>query len=293
MASRSNKTTLGPLLVIVGPTASGKTALAIELAQKFDGEIICADSRTVYIGMDIGTAKPTKAERLAVPHHLLDVVTPDQQFTVANFKKLAEEIITNILSRGKLPILVGGSGLYINSVIYDFEFRPVDSVIRSTFENASVEELQAELLRQSIPLPENSQNKRYLLRSLEAGVPSPESTILRPDTLIVGRLVEPEVLKERISERVHVMLNNGLVDEVKRLGVQYSWELPAMQAPAYKAFRGYIEGTKTLDEAVADFVVYDSRLAKKQRTWFKRNNSIQWTNDPSKVVDLVTTFLNT
>lgn len=114
-----------PLIVIVGPTASGKTTLAIELARRLDGEIICADSRTVYKGMDIGTAKPTEEEQLFVPHHLLDVVDPGERFTVADFKRLANEAIIDIIGRGKVPIMVGGSGLYIDAVLFDYKFAPV------------------------------------------------------------------------------------------------------------------------------------------------------------------------
>lgn len=293
MATGPDKSTVGPLLVVVGPTASGKTALAIDLAKKFNGEVICADSRTVYEGMDIGTAKPTADEMDGIPHHLLSIVTPDQKFSVADFKQAALGVIDDIGSRGKLPILVGGSGLYIDSVLYDFTFRPVNDHIRETFKDASVDELQAELNKQGIELPENSLNRRYLLRSLEAGGPSHSSSELRPNTLVVGLAVDQEILKQRIEKRVHGMLEAGLVNEVKQLATQYNWELPAMQAPAYKAFRSYVEDTVELEQAIADFVMYDSRLAKKQRTWFKRNNSIHWVTDPSNVVDLVTTFLNT
>lgn len=293
MATVTDKSTVNPLLVIVGPTASGKTALAIDLAKRFNGEIICADSRTIYKGMDIGTAKPSLNEMAGIPHHMLDVIDPDQVFSVADFQRLANTAIRDIQSRGKLPLLVGGSGLYIDSVIYDFEFRPINPDVRTAFADATVGELQTELANKGIPLPENSQNKRYLLRSLEAGGPSPDPKELRPNTLILGIAVDPEVLRDRIGQRVRVMVDAGLVDELKRLAVRYSWDLPAMQAPAYKAFRGYIEGSKDMSQAVTDFITYDSQLSKKQRTWFKRNNSIHWESDPSNFVDIVTTFLNT
>ena len=253
---------LKPLVVIVGPTASGKTALAIEIAKKYDGEIICADSRTVYKDMNIGTAKPTVPEMQGVPHHLLDIVEPDQKFTVSDFKHLADKSIADIQSRGKLPILVGGSGLYINSVIYDYDFSASSG-------------------------PRDEQNPRHL---------SPEAPTqvqqVRPDTLILGINMDPDLLKERIAKRVDLTIENGLVDELKMLANKYGWELSPMHAPAYKAFRPYLEGTIDLDQAKAQNIVYDSRLAKKQRTWFKRNNSIHWLSDPSKYVDILTTFLN-
>ena len=286
-------TKVSPLIVIVGPTASGKTALGIDLAKQFNGEIICADSRTVYQGMDIGTAKPTVLERQHIPHHLLDVVRPDQTFTVADFQREAQVAIADISSRGKLPILVGGSGLYINSVVYEYNFRAVNSEMRSRYADANVEELQKLLVERKIPLPENSQNKRYLLRSLEAGQASKKHHQLRPQTLVIGIAVDSKVLQARISQRIAKMLDDGLLDEVKRLKATYAADLPPMQAPAYKSFIPYLNGSCTLLEAAEKFAQYDRQLAKKQRTWFKRNNSIHWLSDPSEAVDLVTKFLNT
>lgn len=262
MAARSNQSVLGPLVVIVGPTASGKTALAIELAKKFNGEIICADSRTIYRGMDIGTAAPTVPERQGIPHHLLGIIDPDQSFNVVRFKKIADEAVVDIQARGKLPILVGGSGLYIDAVIFGYDF--------------------ATTYTERNPL-----NPRHLRRSV------PRQTMrLRDNTLVVGMDVDPEVLRGRIRQRIRTMLEQGLLDEVKVLSTIYSWDLPAMQAPAYKAFHGYLDGTKTIEQASADLATYDAQLAKKQRTWFRRNNSIHWLSNPSDAVDLVTTLLN-
>ena len=258
MASRSAK----PLLVIVGPTASGKTALAIRLAQQFNGEIISADSRTIYRGMDIGTAKPSLEEQDGVPHHLIDVVDPDEPFTVADFQQLAYAAIDDIHARGKLPILVGGSGLYVDSVIYGYDFAG------SSGERDAV-------------------NPRHLA----AGVPR-QQLRLREDTLVLGMQVDPEVLRGRIALRIKAMLDQGLLEEVRELSDRYDWALPPMQAPAYKAVREYLDGAKSLEQASDDFAVYDAQLARKQRTWFKRNNSIHWLVDPSEADDLVATFLN-
>lgn len=253
---------IAPLLVIVGPTASGKTALAIDLATHFNGEIVCADSRTLYKGMDIGTAKPTVPEQAGIPHHLLNIVNPDESFNVADFKGLADAAISDIQNRGKLPILVGGSGLYIDAVIYNYDFK-------------------------------NSSAARDPVNPRHVAADAPRQTVeLRENTLILGMFVEPEVLRTRIAQRVQSMLSVGLIQEIKKLAQQYSWELPAMQAPAYKAFRGYLEGTKTIEQAAQDFAQFDTQLARKQRTWFKRNNSIHWVDDPRIAVDLVTTFLN-
>src|ERR1700758_1680789 len=157
-----------PLVVIVGPTASGKTKLAVELAEKFGGEIICADSRTVYRGMNIGTAKPTEEERRRVPHWGLDLVDPDQRFTAADFKSYAEQKISEIRARGRMPFLVGGTGLYIDGVIFDYRFGTApDEKLRAQLEKMSLEELHEYCAKNNIMLPENDKNKRYVIRAIE------------------------------------------------------------------------------------------------------------------------------
>ena len=252
---------LNPLVVIVGETASGKTALGIELAQKFNGEIICADSRTVYRGMDIGTAKPTKEEQALAPHHLLDIRDPDETYNVAEFQKDAQRLIQDISDRGKLPIMVGGSGLYVDSVLYDYTF--------ST-------------------LPErDTQNPRHV-----ATGQAPQDKKLRDNTLILGLQRDKEDLEARIQQRVQIMLDTGLVDEVQRLIQQYEQDKQVLGGVCYPYFADYLAGRLTLDQATEKFVRGDVLLAKKQRTWFKRNKSIQWLNDPSKAVAITTTFLN-
>lgn len=252
----------GPLIAIVGETASGKSAAAIKLAKEINGEIICADSRTIYLGMDIGTAKPTLEEQKLVPHYLLDIVEPKQPFTVAEFKRLAQAAIDDIQDRGKLPILVGGSGLYIDSVIFDYQFDPKDS-------------------------ERDDQNPRHRKHSQ-----SKDRQHIRPNTIIIGLSLPPEVLKQRITKRVDEMVERGLIDEIKRLHDKYGEELLTIETPGYKAFREYIKGSISLDEAKALFIKNDMQLAKKQRTWFRRNKRIQWLTDPSKIVDIATTELN-
>jgi len=250
----------GPLIVIVGPTASGKTALAIELAQKFGGEIVCADSRTVYSGMDIGTAKPTADERAEVRHHLLDVASPDEAFTAADFKELANEAIKDIVSRGQLPIMVGGSGLYIDAVLFDYGFAPQGAA-------------------------RDPKNPRHMSKS----VPRPRKD-LRDNTLIIGLSVPREVLRERIEGRVEAMIRHGLLEEVRHLLSKYP-DSKALDAPGYKAFRGYLAGLVSLDEAKASFVRNDLQLAKRQRTWFKRNPYIHWFDDSDEALAFVTKSL--
>lgn len=282
-----------PLIAIVGETASGKTALAIELAQKFDGEIICADSRTIYKEMDIGTAKPNAEELSLVPHHLINVVRPDQNFSVADFKSLASAEIQNILGRNHIPFLVGGTGLYVDSVLFDFQFAGIpDSKERERLQSLSIEELQAELGSRGIPLPENAKNPRHLIRAIETSGQKPQNKTLRANTLIIGLNIERHALQQKLVKRVDVMIEHGFIDEVKYLAGKYGWDVPAMQSTGYKAFRGYIEGSLTLEESKALFVRNDFQLAKRQRTWFKRNKSIHWVDNSREAVDLVTTFLN-
>lgn len=252
---------MSPLIVIVGPTASGKTAAAIELAKLFNGEIICADSRTVYKHMDIGTAKPTASERAEVPHHLLDVALPDERFTVADFKRLANQAIDDISKRGTLPIMVGGSGLYIDSVLYDYSFAEVGS-------------------------RRDMVNPRHAAKDL----PKKRAT-MRGNTLIIGMSKPRDELRSIIEARVETMVQNGLVQEVTRLTHEYPHS-SALEAPGYKAFKKYIDHEVELSQAKALFVTADYQLAKRQVTWFKRNDSIHWTNNREEIVDLVTTHLN-
>ena len=292
MNKHSKKT--APLIVIVGQTASGKTSLAIDIATRCDGEIICADSRTIYRHMDIGTAKPSKEEQEKVRHHLLDIVEPNEVFTVYDFKVKAEETIKDIQSRGKVPILVGGSGLYIDAVIFDYKFRPaVVSSLRERYETLSVSELQQELKDRAIPFPENKGNKRYLIRAAESGLASPAQHTIRPNTHVFGLDVSPEEQKHRSALRLDAMLKQGLIEEVSGLGERYGWDIAPMQAPAYKAFRGFVLHEQSLDEAKEKCLRFEAQLAKKQRTWFKRNKSIQWYSDPSEIVEISTTLLNT
>lgn len=281
-----------PLIVIVGETASGKSALAVQIAEKFGGEIICADSRTIYTGMDIGTAKPNNEDRERVPHHLLDVVAPNEPFTVADFKRLALEAIDDITSRGKIPLLVGGSGLYVDAVIYDFQFRaPADPALREQLQRLSVEELQQALLDASIPLPTNPRNPRHLIRSLETNGQSAMSAPLRPNTLLIGLSIERDKLVENVTKRVEAMFEEGLVDEVRVLIQKYGADALALQAPGYDAVTEYLNSDLDLEQTKERVARSHLQLAKRQRTWFKRNKSIRWCKT-DEAVDLVTTFLN-
>lgn len=282
-----------PLVVIVGETASGKSSLAMELAQRFNGEIICADSRTVYTGMDIGTAKPSREDQKQVTHHLLDVVEPDQPFTVSNFQAQAQTVIRDIIIRGKLPILVGGTGLYIDSIVYDFSFRPINQQLRAELNMLTTDELRARIISAGYTLPRDDQNPRHLVRVLESGGASNiKNSTMREQTLMIGVSVLPDELHARISARVAVMVERGLVGEAVRLFEQYGANTRALQTIGYQELIPFLAGASTLADATARITVATRQYAKRQRTWFKRNKSIHWVTKQIQAVDLVTTFLN-
>ncbi len=288
---------LPPLVVIVGETGSGKSALALRLAQQFGGEIICADSWTVRRELDIGTAKPTPEERALVPHHLLDVVGPAEDFTAAVFQGLAKQAIDEITSRGKLPILVGGTGLYIDGVVYDFGFLPEgDRAAREELNCLSIAELLARIRASKIALHDvDIRNKRRLIRLIETNGAVPTKQQLRPNTLILGLKPAREDLETRLAERVDAMLAAGLEDEVRVLSEQYGWGCEGLKGVGYAQWQNYFLGTQTLAETRQKIIKATQDLAKRQRTWFKRNKSIQWFDTPvnqTAIVDLVTTFLH-
>jgi tRNA dimethylallyltransferase len=282
-------------ITILGPTASGKTDLALSLAEAFEGEIVCADSRTIYTGMDIGTAKPTAAERARVPHHLLDVVEPGQTLTVAAFKRLAEAAIADIWARGRVPFLVGGSGLYLDAVLFDYQFAPqANPAARARLEALTTTQLQ-QLLATKDPAAYQTidlANRRRVVRAIEtAGQATGRRARVRPDTLVLGLSLNKEVIQKRIAKRAEFMLSKGLLAEVKRLGETYGWHSEAMSGVAYRAFKDVVLGTKTVEQATNELVRGDLRLVKKQLTWFKRNQAITWLDDPAKAASLVRQFL--
>lgn len=286
------------MIAIVGVTASGKTDLAIELAKRFDGEIICADSRTIYRDMDIGTAKPTAAERAEVPHHLLNVVVPGERLNAAEFKRLAAVAGQEILARGRLPILVGGSGMYVDAVLYDYEFPGGgDPAQRLELEQQDDDSLR-KMLRARDPEAYDRvdlQNRRRVIRALEtAGQERKRRTEVRDDVLVLGIALSKEVIQKRIEQRIEKMLEKGFIDEVRTIGTQYGWDNPAFEVIGYRAFKDVVLGQKSVAEATADFVAGDMALYKKQVTWFKRNSQIHWLEGEVRpqAEALVRTFLS-
>lgn len=267
-----------PLVVIAGPTASGKTALAIKLAREFGGEIICADSRTVYRGMDIGTAKPDADEQAGVPHWGLDLVNPDETFTAADFKRYTDSKIAEIRARGHVPFLVGGTGLYIDAVLYGYEFgQAADLARRQELEQMSLEDLHEYCNKNNIELPENIGNKRYVIRAIEQnGINHKRNSTPASKSIIVGIATDREILRTRIECRAEQIFDDDVVEEARQLGKKYGWDSEAMTGNIYPLVRKYLDGELMMQEMQQKFIVLDWRLAKRQLTWLKRNSDVQW-----------------
>ena len=267
-----------PLVVIAGPTASGKTGLAIRLAEQIGGEIISADSRAIYTGMDIGTAKPTAEERARVPHWGLDLAEPGELFSAADFKLYALQKIEEIRARGHVPFLVGGTGLYVDAVLYDYHFGPrADPERRLVLEQLTIDELREYCINHNISLPENDKNKRYLIRAIEQeGVNDERRRKPIDNCIIVGIATGREVLRARIEGRAEQLFDDGVVEEATMLGKKYGWDSEAMTGNIYPLVRHYLEGELTLEEVKQKFVILDWRLAKRQLTWLRRNSHITW-----------------
>ena len=266
-----------PLIVILGPTASGKTAYAIRLARLIGGEVICADSRTVYRGMDIGTAKPTEPERAGVPHWGLDLIEPDQRYSLYDFQRYAMAKIAEIRQRQHVPLLVGGSGLYINSVIYDYRLAggDYDPTTRAELEKLPSDELRQLAIKRGAKLPRDLDNKRRLVRSLETGGVSNNCGHLGRQTIVIGIAVDKEKLSQRISERAEQMLERGLVNETERLIARYGMVEP-LRRNAYGVVAKYLTGQINEAELIEQISVKDRQLVKKQLTWWRNP---RWASD--------------
>ncbi len=279
--------------VVVGPTASGKTALGIEIAKRFGGEIVSADSMQIYKNMDIATAKPTELEQSQAKHHLIGFLPPGESFSVAKYKQLAEKTIDDILSRGKLPVIVGGTGLYIDTLINNTEFLDYEkSDIREKLEKRAdsegIEALLGELMKTD---PETADrlhvnDRKRIIRALEVYYSTGKTITAQCEFshlneskyrfAVIGLTAENrQYLYDRINLRVDMMIEEGLIEEAKRF---YSYELgsTAKQAIGYKELKPYLDGLLSLDEAIEKLKMETRRYAKRQMTWFRRNKSIHW-----------------
>lgn len=296
------------LIVITGPTASGKTALSVEVAKRLGGEIVNADSMQIYKYMDIGTAKPDMEERQGIPHHLIDIVNPDEAFSVARYCECAKEVIDNIHQRGKIPVMVGGTGLYVDSLVNNIQFSEIepDEQYRDKMDKLAEEMGNEYIYKMLEDIDPDSAckikvaDRKRIIRALEVyhltgktitwhneqsrSVPSPYNTTMFAINM------DREALYDKINRRVDVMIANGLVDEVKAImdmGVQK--DATSMQAIGYKEIVEYLEGHITLDEATDKIKQSSRRYAKRQLTWFRRNENIHWISNIDQVMDILNT----
>ncbi|NLL82115.1 MAG: tRNA (adenosine(37)-N6)-dimethylallyltransferase MiaA [Tissierellia bacterium] len=283
------------LFIIMGPTAVGKTSISIELARRLKGGIISADSMQIYKYMNIGTAKITKDEMKDIPHYMIDIINPDEEFTVSNYKEMATNYIKEINCRNKLPIVVGGTGLYINSLVYNLNFTGVEpnEKIRERYESIRIEKGNQYLHRLLENIDQDSANRisindtKRIIRALEIYEVTGKSmeeynkNFRSPnedyDLLMICLNVDRQKLYNRINTRVDLMIKEGLVNEVKSiLDMGFDKNLISLQGIGYKEIIRYLENECTLDEAIEKIKQASRNYAKRQLTWFRRDNRIIW-----------------
>lgn len=275
-----------PVVVIIGPTAVGKTELSLELAEQFDIEIINADSRYLYRGLDIGTAKPTLAERSKVPHHLVDILNPDESYSLAEFLDSAYELVEQIHQRGRLPVLVGGTPQYMKAFMEGWQMPRVapDHDFRDRMKSLPVEDVYQRVLAVD---PESAErigpsNPRRLIRALEVfektGRPMSEQAGKCPppyQLIRVGLRRERTDLHQRIEDRARVMFQSGLLDEAREL-LPYDDDLPAMSSISYPAARAVVRGEITVEEGIEQTCFANNRYVRHQETWFRKFKDVTW-----------------
>ena len=281
------------IICIAGPTASGKTALAVELAKEFNGEVVSCDSMQIYKRMDIGTAKPFPEERQGIPHHMIDVCEPDEDFSVGRYCQMASPIVDDIVARGKTAIIAGGTGLYMDSLIRGNDFAPFPSTGQREKLEAQCDEMGLEFMKNWLTeidpeAAERIHDRKRLLRALEVYLETGETitehnrkTQLIParyNPIWLGLDFDPrQALYDRIDLRVSIMLEQGLVEEIKTLLASGIPEkCTAMQAIGYKEFINALDGQCTIEEAADQVRQSSRRYAKRQLTWFRRNKAMNW-----------------
>ena len=301
------------VIVICGPTASGKTALSIELAKKINGEIVSADSMQIYKDMDIGTAKPTKEEMGEIQHYLLDFVSPEERYSVAQYKQDAKKAIKEIISKGKIPIIVGGTGLYVDSLIYEIEYNDIklDEEYRKYLEKIAEEQGLEELYKKAVEIdPEamkkiSLNDKKRIMRVLEiyhsTGKTKTEQekesrkNPVEYDYRVFAINWDREILYERINKRVDIMVDQGLIEEVKEILNKYDTFPTAMQGLGYKEVVDYLNGAYKKEEMIEKIKLETRRYAKRQLTWFRKNKQTIWldgTNDIQNNINIILEGMN-
>lgn len=294
MSVNSAKKTKSKVIAVVGPTASGKTAYSIELAEKIGGEIISADSRLVYKGLDIGTAKPTVAERKGIPHYMIDIVEPEVEYSAGLYVKEARKCIDDILSRGKIPIIAGGTGLYFRILLeqYDLPEVPPNYQLREELKKLDSTELHSILRNLDSEAADKiyENDKKKLIRYIEIikstgkkisesrGISEPEF-----DVEWIGCNFPRDILYERINKRVDMMIENGLIEETKQLLNKHGRINNLLYTIGYQEIIAYLDGEMTLEEASALLKQNSRRYAKRQLTWFRKNENIKWNHYPERL----------
>ncbi|MGH2317529.1 tRNA (adenosine(37)-N6)-dimethylallyltransferase MiaA [Planococcus sp. SE5232] len=294
------------VVAIVGPTASGKTALSLELAKQMDGEIINGDSMQIYRDMTIGTAKILPEEMAGIPHHLLDIKEPDESFSVAEYQKLVREKIAEIRSRGKLPIIVGGTGMYVQAVLFDYRFseEAVDQKLRDSLnkelEQFGPEKMHQKLLELDPQSTIHPNNARRVVRAIENLVSGQEKSdrelTLSPmyNEVIIGLDIPRDILYERINQRVDSMMVRGLIEEVEALRQRGIREAQSIQAIGYKEIYDYLDGRASIEDAIIKLKQNSRKYAKRQFTYFKNKLPIFWIDalkDSEKNLQEITAFM--
>ncbi|MFP4456489.1 MAG: tRNA (adenosine(37)-N6)-dimethylallyltransferase MiaA [Halanaerobiales bacterium] len=280
------------LIVILGPTASGKTAVSIELAKKLKGEVISCDSMQIYKDMDVGTAKVSEEEMQGVPHYLLDIITPDKEFSVAEYQQRAYEYIDKIQNKQKTPLLVGGTGLYINSVVYGYQFsqEDIDFRLRNSLKRGlkrygnGLYYLTLKKKCPDVAKKIHPNDTKRISRALEVYLQTGECLKTKKsennppdyDITLIGLKTDRNTLYQRINQRVDKMIESGLIEEVKYLLRKYDLSKVAKQAIGYKEVIDYLTGISTYDEMIRIIKRESRRYAKRQLTWFNRLDNIKW-----------------
>ena len=293
---------MNKLIVVLGPTATGKSGLAVKLAKKFNGEIISADSRQVYKSMDIGTGKIMKEEMESVPHYLLDIVYPDKKFSVAIYKKLAIKTIKDIQKKGKIPFLVGGTGLYISAIINNFEFPAIapDENLRNKLEKKSTEELFKIYKRLDYEGSKliDKKNKRRLVRAIEVSKKTnrpywDQRKKEKPlfNSLEIGIKISKEELKKKIKKRIENMFRMGLKEEVKKLFDKYGFNHSPLQTIGYQEWIPYFKKEINEEDVKRLIQVHTIQFMNRQITWFRKDKRIHWIEKQKEAEDLIKKFL--
>ena len=300
-----------PLVVITGPTASGKSELALQLAQQFDGEIVCTDSMQIYRKLDIGTAKPTLTEQQIVPHHQLDLIEPDEHYSAGQYARDTWKIIKDLQKRRKIPFLTGGAGLYYQAVLYGFDPMPkIPEEIRQKVLHYSLEQgLSSCYQKLQKDDPKTAQrihpnDKSRILRALEilkaTGSPissfqqSPTARSAKFPLLSFAIADSRENLYQRINQRTWTMLENGWIEEVEALLHNYSPSLPSLQAIGYRQIIQFLQGKLEREAMIAMVQQKTRNFAKRQLTWFRKDQQIQWVSrkEPQKIAEKIKKILN-